>query len=183
LDTALALLEEAKSECTKKGQGFSDSLETGTMIEIPAAAMIAEALAERSDFFSIGTNDLVQYALAADRGNARVSYLAQPFHPAVLRLIRQTIDAARKRGIPAAMCGELAGECSATALLLGLGLDEFSMAAASIPGVKHIIRRVNYGACRALAEEALAAPSGAMVREALRRWTGEHLPQELADDL
>jgi phosphotransferase system enzyme I (PtsI) len=156
LEQALALLEEAKAECRKRKLPFDENIEAGTMIEIPSAAVTADILAKRSAFFSIGTNDLIQYLMAADRGNERVSYLAQPAHPAVLRLIKMTIDAAHKRRIKAAMCGELAGDVNATALLLGLGLDEFSMTAANIPRVKEIIRTVTLPFCKELAKKALA---------------------------
>jgi phosphotransferase system enzyme I (PtsI) len=177
LDEALALLEEARDDCRKKKQPFAEKIETGTMIEVPSAAMIADILARRSDFFSIGTNDLVQYSLAVDRGNERVSYLAQPAHPAILRFIRNTIDAAHGRGIKAAMCGEMAGDPGLTALLLGLGLDEFSMAASSIPRVKRVIREVRIGECRELAAELLNGVSFMANNALLRAWMGEKFPK------
>ena len=174
LERALSLLEEAREECRRRGHDFSKDIQAGTMIEVPSAAMTADILAERSGFFSIGTNDLVQYSLAVDRGNEKVGYLAQPSHPAVLRLIKMTIDAAHKRGIKAAMCGELAGDPSATALLLGLGLDEFSMAAASIPLVKRIIRSTGMEDFRELAEKALASSSYRHVSSLAEAWMVEH---------
>ena len=155
LERALALLEEAKTECRDKGQAYDENIETGTMIEVPSAALIADILAVKSDFLSIGTNDLIQYSLAVDRGNEQVSYLAQPSHPAVIRLIKMTIDAAHKQGIKAAMCGEMAGDPAFTALLLGLGLDEFSMSASYIPQVKEVIRSLSMEDCRTLAGELL----------------------------
>jgi phosphotransferase system enzyme I (PtsI) len=173
LEQALALLEEAKEECRKKGQEFSDAIEVGTMIEIPGAVVTVDILAERSDFFSIGTNDLIQYTLAVDRGNEKVSYLAQPTHLAVLRFIKQTIDAAHRRGIKAAMCGEFAGDPQATALLLGMGLDEYSMAAVSIPRVKDIIRSVSLADCRTLAEDALGCTSFRKVGCLVEAWMAE----------
>ncbi|MDR2047833.1 MAG: phosphoenolpyruvate--protein phosphotransferase [Treponema sp.] len=175
LEDALRLLEEAKAECRKGGQDFSDHIEVGTMIEIPAAVMTADILAEKSDFFSIGTNDLIQYSLAVDRGNEKVNYLAQPTHPAVLRFLKQTIDAAHKKGIRAAMCGELAGDPLVTPLLLGLGLDEFSMAAPSIPPVKHIIRQVRFSDCEDLAVQALACTTSRQANELLQDWAREHI--------
>jgi phosphotransferase system enzyme I (PtsI) len=178
LDAALALLEEAKSECRKKKQAFADNIEVGTMIEVPSAAMTADILAVRSDFFSIGTNDLVQYSLAVDRGNEKVSYLAQPAHPAILRFIKAAIDAAHKRGIKAAMCGEMAGNRAVTVLLLGLGLDEFSMAASSIPLVKRIIREVNASDCRQLAEELLKGVSFMANDALLKGWMAEMFPKD-----
>jgi phosphotransferase system enzyme I (PtsI) len=176
LEQALTLLEEAKAECRRRKQPYDDTIEVGTMIEIPSAAMTADVLAARSDFFSIGTNDLIQYTLAVDRGNEKVNYLAQPSHPAVLRFLKQTIDAAHKRGIKAAMCGELAGDPSATALLLGLGLDEFSMTASSIPLIKRIIRSVSLESCRALVEKALGCTSYRHVTDLIDAWTAEFHP-------
>ncbi|MDR1899402.1 MAG: phosphoenolpyruvate--protein phosphotransferase [Treponema sp.] len=174
LERALILLEESRAECRRQGYDFSKDMQVGTMIEIPSAAMTADILAGRSDFFSIGTNDLIQYTLAVDRGNEKVSYLAQPSHPAVLRFLKMTIDAAHKRGIKAAMCGELAGDPSATAILLGLGLDEFSMAASSIPLVKRIIRSTSLEDCRELAEKALASSSYQHATSLAEAWMAEH---------
>ncbi|GHU63229.1 hypothetical protein FACS189445_6480 [Spirochaetia bacterium] len=178
LEQALAVLEKAKAECRQKKQRFAKKIEVGTMIEIPSAALSADILARKSDFFSIGTNDLLQYTLAVDRGNEKVSYLAQPFHPALLRLIRQTIDAAHERGITAAMCGELAGTPAATPILLGLGLDEFSMAASAIPQVKRIIRGTTLDACRALAEKALANSSYKQTDALVNAWMAQHFPDK-----
>jgi phosphotransferase system enzyme I (PtsI) len=155
LEAALSMLEEAKKECREKGQAFSSHIEVGSMIEVPAAAVIADILAEKSQFFSLGANDLVQYSLAVDRNNEQVGGLSQPFHPAVIRLIKRTIDEAHSAGIMAAMCGELAGDPKASTVLLGLGLDEFSMSASQIPLVKQIIRKANVEKCRALAKKIL----------------------------
>jgi phosphotransferase system enzyme I (PtsI) len=177
LDEALAFLEEAKAECRKKKQPFAENIEAGTMIEVPSAAMTADILAQRSDFFSIGTNDLVQYSLAVDRGNEQVSYLAQPLHPAILRFLKTTIDAAHKRGIKAAMCGEMAGDPAMTVLLLGLGLDEFSMAAPSIPQVKKIIREVKIDTCRELAAELLNGVSFMANNALMKAWMAENFPK------
>ena len=176
LDAALELLEEAKAECREKKQPFADNIETGVMIEVPSAAMTADILARKAGFFSIGTNDLIQYSLAVDRGNAKVGYLAHPAHPAILRFIKTTIDAAHSRGIKAAMCGEMAGDPRMTALLLGLGLDEFSMAASSIPLVKRIIRSVNINTCRELAEELLKGVSFMANNALLKAWMAEMFP-------
>jgi phosphotransferase system enzyme I (PtsI) len=170
LEQARKLLEEARGECRRRGQAYAPDIEVGTMIEIPSAAMTADILADRSDFFSIGTNDLIQYTLAVDRGNEKVNYLAQPTHPAVLRLLKNTIDAAHKKGIKAAMCGELAGDPGVTALLLGLGLDEFSMTASSIPQVKRIIRGTDMESCRVLTEKALNCCSYSQVTALVEEW-------------
>jgi phosphotransferase system enzyme I (PtsI) len=178
LDQALVLLEEAKKELKKKKQPFSENIEVGTMIEVPSAAMTADILARRSDFFSIGTNDLIQYSLAVDRGNEKVSYLAQTLHPAILRFLKNTIDAAHAKGIKAAMCGEMAGDHSVTPLLLGLNLDEFSMAASYIPLVKQVVRKLDFSACQKLAAELLKGSSSVENRALLKAWTAENLPRE-----
>ncbi|MDR1058850.1 MAG: phosphoenolpyruvate--protein phosphotransferase [Treponema sp.] len=176
LEKALRLLDEARGECRKRGLPFADNIEVGTMIEVPSAAMTADILVKKSDFFSIGTNDLIQYSLAVDRGNEKVNYLAQPCHPAVLRFLKTTIDAAHEGGIKAAMCGEMAGDPGSTALLLGLGLDELSMAAPAIPRIKRIIRGVSLRDCRVLAEKALEGVSCAGNAALLKSWMAEHFP-------
>jgi phosphotransferase system enzyme I (PtsI) len=178
LEKALSIWEEAKAECRRHKAAFADNIEVGSMIEIPSAAMTADILAGRSDFFSIGTNDLLQYTLAVDRGNEKVNYLAQPFHPAMLRLLRIVIDAAHAGGIRAAMCGELAGDPMAAVLLLGLGLDEFSMTASAIPLVKKIIRRADFAGARALAEKAMGCGTYGEVNALLKTWMTEHFPPE-----
>ncbi len=176
LEDALAILEEAKSECLAKGQKISGNIQVGIMIEVPSAAMTADILAKKSAFFSIGTNDLVQYSVAADRGNEKVNYLAQPFHPGVLRFIKTTIDAAHGQGLKAAMCGELAGDPMATAVLLGMGLDEFSMTPQSIPLVKEIIRGSTLKDCKNLAQKALECTSYKSVDSLVETWMAEHFP-------
>ena len=155
LDAALKLLDEAKAECAHNGFCYAKEIEAGVMIEVPSAAMVSDLLAEKAAFFSIGTNDLLQYTLAVDRGNEKVNYLAKPLHPAMIRFLKMTIDAAHKRGIKAAMCGEMAGDPELTPLLLGLGLDEFSMTSSFIPRVKKIIRQVSMKDCCSLAAEIL----------------------------
>ena len=170
LEQALFFLEEAKAECQKNSQAFSAHIETGIMIEVPSAAMTADILAEKSDFISIGTNDLVQYSLAVDRGNEKVNYLAQPLHPAVIRFLKMTIDSAHKKNIHAAICGEAAGDPGMTALLLGLDLDEFSMTSSSIPMIKKIIRELSIKDCQDLAEEVLCGKTAAMNIETVNSW-------------
>jgi len=152
-------LEMLKGQLRAEGKTFDESIEVGVMVETPAAAVIAHHLAKEVDFFSIGTNDLTQYTLAVDRGNEMISHLYNPMSPSVLGLIKQVIDASHAAGKWTGMCGELAGDERATLLLLGMGLDEFSMSAISIPRIKKIIRNTNFEDVKALAEEALAQPT------------------------
>lgn len=156
LREANAILAETKAELDEEGIVYNKGMEVGMMIEVPAAAIIADQLAKEVDFFSIGTNDLVQYTMAADRMNEQVSHLTQPFNPAVLRLIRMVIDAAHQEGKWAGMCGEMAGNLKAVPILLGLGLDEFSMSASSVLSVRVLLSRLNRDEMKQLAEEALA---------------------------
>jgi phosphotransferase system enzyme I (PtsI) len=137
--SAKALLKECMDELRAEGKAFNENIDTGIMVEIPAAALTADELAKHVDFFSIGTNDLVQYTLAADRMNEKISYLYNPMHPAVLRLIKMTIDAAHKEGKWCGMCGEMAGDENAIPTLVEYGLDEFSMSASSILKAKELI--------------------------------------------
>ncbi|MEQ5574320.1 phosphoenolpyruvate-protein phosphotransferase PtsI [Providencia huaxiensis] len=154
-----AELEMLKAQLREEGKAFDESIEVGVMVETPAAAVIARHLAKEVDFFSIGTNDLTQYTLAVDRGNELISHLYNPMSPAVLNLIKQVIDASHAEGKWTGMCGELAGDERATLLLLGMGLDEFSMSAISIPRIKKLIRNASFTDTQALAEQALAQPT------------------------
>lgn len=152
-------LELLKGQLRQEKLAFDEDIKVGIMIETPASAVIAHHLAQEVDFFSIGTNDLTQYTLAVDRGNEIISKLYNPLTPAVLTLIKQVIDAAHAAGKWTGMCGELAGDERATLLLLGMGLDEFSMSAISIPRVKKIIRNANFTEVQALAKQALSQPT------------------------
>lgn len=154
-----AELETLKAQLRAESKSFDESIEVGIMVETPASAVIAHHLAKEVDFFSIGTNDLTQYTLAVDRGNDLISHLYNPMSPSVLTLIKQVIDASHAEGKWTGMCGELAGDERATLLLLGMGLDEFSMSAISIPRIKKIIRNTNFEDAKALAEQALAQPT------------------------
>ena len=152
---AKGILLEEKEKLVKEGVAVSDSIQVGIMIEIPAAAVLADQFAKEVDFFSIGTNDLIQYTFAADRMSSGVSYLYQPFNPSILRLVKHVIDSAHKEGKWAGMCGEMAGEAMAAPLLLGLGLDEFSMSATSILAQRKRIRNLSKADMEKLANEAI----------------------------
>lgn len=152
---AKALLLEEKEKLTNEGVAISPNIQVGIMIEIPAAAVLADQFAKEVDFFSIGTNDLIQYTFAADRMSSSISYLYQPFNPSILRLVKNVIDAAHKEGKWVGMCGEMAGEAMAAPLLLGLGLDEFSMSATSVLGQRKLIRSLSKVEMEKLANEAL----------------------------
>ena len=152
---ANVMLDECKAELTAEGKEFNKDIKVGIMIEVPAAAVISPILAKYVDFFSIGTNDLCQYTLAVDRMNEAIGSLYQPLHPGVLRLIKHVIDASHEQGKFTGMCGELASDPVATMILLGLGLDEFSMTASSIPLIKNILRSVSKAECEEVANKAL----------------------------
>jgi phosphotransferase system enzyme I (PtsI) len=159
LNQANALLEKCKAELRAEKIAFDEKMEVGAMIEIPSAVLIADTLAERVKFFSIGSNDLIQYTLAADRTNEKVSHLYEPTHPAIIRLIKMTVDAAHKHGIWVGVCGEVAGDPVLASLLIGLGVDELSAAPPVVPQVKYIIRRLKLSEAQALAEFALQCES------------------------
>ena len=152
---AKALLEEEKAKLIAEGVAVSDDIQVGIMIEIPAAAVLAHQFAKEVDFFSIGTNDLIQYTMAADRMNERVSYLYQPYNPSILTLIKHVIDSAHKEGKWAGMCGEMAGDQTAVPLLVGLGLDEFSMSASSVLKTRSLIAKLTLSDMQALAAKAI----------------------------
>lgn len=158
-----SVIEELKVEFRNAGKAFDENIQIGVMVETPSAAVNAKFLAKEVDFFSIGTNDLTQYTLAVDRGNELISHLYNPMSPSVLSLIKQVIDASHAEGKWTGMCGELAGDERATVLLLGMGLDEFSMSAISVPRIKKLIRNVNYQDAKLLAEKALQQPTAAEI--------------------
>lgn len=152
---AKATFEEEKQKLISEGKEVSDTIQVGIMIEIPAAAVLADKFAKEVDFFSVGTNDLIQYTMAADRMNERVSYLYQPYNPSILRLIKNVIDAAHAEGKWAGMCGEMAGDQTAVPLLVGMGLDEFSMSATSILKTRSLMKRLDTAKMAELADRAL----------------------------
>ncbi len=155
LRRALAVLEECKDELRKKGVPFDEKTDVGAMIEIPSAALCAESLAREVDFFSVGTNDLIQYAVAVDRLNERIAHLYEPTHPAVLRLLKMVSDAAHAHNIWVGVCGEMAGDLTMVPLLLGLGMDELSVSASLVPRVKRAVQSLALSDCKRLVEDAL----------------------------
>jgi len=165
---ANSLLEEAKEELRRDGIEFDENIQVGTMIEVPSAALTSDILAEESDFFSIGTNDLIQYSLAIDRTNEKISYLYEPSHPAVLRLIKNIIEAGHSAEIWVGMCGEMASESIFTLILLGLGLDEFSVSPQAVPLIKKIIRSVKLEEAKEIASFCLKLSTGREVEELVK---------------
>ncbi len=155
LNRSIEILEEVKQEMDKSGIAYAEDIPLGIMIEVPSAALTSDILAKKVSFFSIGTNDLIQYTIAVDRGNENIAYLYEPFHPGVLRLIKTIIENGHEHGIPVGMCGEMAGDPLASVVLLGLGLDEYSMSAFGIPEVKRIIRSVSMAEAEELVGEVM----------------------------
>jgi phosphotransferase system enzyme I (PtsI) len=169
---------EVKDDLVTKGIPVGDDIEIGVMVEVPSAVIIADELAKEVDFFSIGTNDLIQYALAIDRINERVTYLYEPLHPAVLRLIKHVIDVGHKAGIRVAMCGEMAGEPAYIMILLGLEIDELSMNPLAIPRVKRVIQESTLEESKALLGKVMTFSSAAVIREFVNSYMRERFPEE-----
>ena len=163
-------IAQYKAELASEGHAFDRDIEVGIMVETPSAAAIINHLAKEVSFLSIGTNDLAQYMLAVDRGNERISHLYDPLSPSVLCVIKQIIDTSHAEGKPVGMCGELAGDEHSALLLLGMGLDEFSMSSTSIPRVKKAIRGSNFIEAKKIAERALSRPTAEEVRECISRF-------------
>lgn len=183
VDQANALLEECKTELAAKKIPFRSDLEVGAMIEIPSAALTADQIAPKVRFFSIGTNDLVQYTLAVDRVNEHVAHLYEPTHPAILQLIRLTVDAGHRQGIWTGVCGQVAGNPLLVPLLLGMGVDEFSTSPGAVPAVKEVIRRIRLSEAQELAEAAREMSTGVEVLELCRALVRRVAPEilELAE--
>jgi phosphotransferase system enzyme I (PtsI) len=177
LRRAKALLEECKSELSASGIPFDGRIQAGIMIEIPSAVMMADILAPEADFFSIGTNDLIQYTLAIDRSSEHLSEFYQPLHPAVLRSLRRVVEAAHAAGIDACICGEMAGDPLYLPILLGLGFDELSMGSASIPRVKQILRRCTREQAIAIADACAAFTTAAEVESYLKSEITTHFAE------
>ena len=172
LQEATDFVQEIVGELRRAGEKLPD-VPVGIMIEVPSAAMVSDILARKSSFFSVGTNDLIQYTIAVDRGNERIAYLYEPFHPGVLRLLRVVVDNGHQQGIPVAMCGEMAADTLATILLVGLGFDELSMSSSSIPQVKQIIRGITVREAEEIVGEAMELDSFKDVDAYLRHLMGE----------
>jgi phosphotransferase system enzyme I (PtsI) len=179
---ANAILEDVKAELRREGVAFDPEIQVGAMIEIPSAAMIADLLAREVDFFSVGTNDLIQYALAIDRINEQVAYLYEPLHPAVLRLIWSVVSAAHNEGIWISMCGEMAADPLHALFLVGLGFDELSMTPAAIPLMKRIIRSVTYGQAAEVAHRVFGCATASEVEGLLRQEMRARFPEYFAGD-
>jgi phosphotransferase system enzyme I (PtsI) len=180
ITAARALVAECKDELRSEGRAFDENIEIGAMIEIPSAALIADVLAPEVDFFSIGTNDLIQYTIAVDRGNELVASLYQPFHPGIIRLMRMVADASERAGIWTGVCGEMAGEILTTPLMVGLGFRELSMSAVQLPQVKFAVRRLPAGQCRELVEQALRSRDAAHVMALCRDMAVQYYPELVA---
>ena len=171
------VFNEVKGDLLREGIPVGENIELGIMIEVPSAVMVADELAKEVDFFSIGTNDLIQYTLAIDRINEQVSYLYNPLHPAILRLIKHVVDAGHKEGIRVAMCGEMAGEPAYTAILLGLGLDELSITSMAIPRVKKIIRNSTMRESKELLKKVMTFPTAAEIEKFVRSYMIQRFPE------
>ncbi len=178
LRMARAILDEAKRELEREGKPFKPHVETGIMIEVPSAALIADLLVKEVDFISIGTNDLLQYSLAIDRANEHVAYLYEPYHPAVLRIIKGVAEAAIKEGVNVGVCGEMAGEPEYALILLGFGIQTLSMNAISILKVKRLMRSINYSWAREICEEIIKFPTAMEVE----RYVSARLPEFYSDE-
>jgi len=176
---AKAVMDEAKAELEKEGVPFDPKVPLGIMVEMPSAVMVADMLAREADFMSIGTNDLIQYALAIDRVNEHVGYLYHPLHPAILRMIRYVVDAGHAAGVRVGLCGEMAGEPMFALILLGLGLDELSMNSTSIPVVKSVLRGGKLSVSRELAEHALSLPTAADIEALVHDHMATRYPADL----
>src|SRR5438128_2513970 len=173
------LVREIRSELDEQGIAYNRDLRIGIMIQVPSAALIADMLATESDFFSIGTNDLIQYSLAIDRSNENVGYLYEPLHPALLRLIKGVIDAGKRGGIPVSLCGEMASDPIYAVVLLGLGLEIVSMNPSAIPVIKNLIRSVRYRDCRRIAELALQKKTAQEIEEFVIESVAMRFPEGL----
>jgi phosphotransferase system enzyme I (PtsI) len=175
------IIEEVKAELRSEGKEFNDQVEIGVMIEIPSAALISDLLAREVSFFSVGTNDLIQYTLAIDRQNEHVAYMYEPLDPAVLRLLQRVSDAARQENVTLAMCGEMAGDPLYATILLGMGYQHLSMNVASIPWVKKVVRSVRMQDAVELASLVMQQPTAALARKTAENFMEERFPELVAE--
>ena len=180
LRLAKMVLEQARQDLADENIPFDPDLEVGVMIEVPSAAMTADILAREVDFFSIGTNDLIQYTLAVHRVNEEIAYLYEPLHPAVLRVIQRTVDAAHNEGIWVGMCGEMAGEPVMAPILLGMGLDELSMSPVAVPEVKKLIRSLTMEEAREIRDHAFSLPTASEIQNYVYDEARKRFPEFLA---
>jgi phosphoenolpyruvate-protein phosphotransferase (PTS system enzyme I) len=171
------ILQEAKEDLKKEGKPFDESIKVGIMVEIPSAALTADTIARHVDFFSIGTNDLIQYSLAVDRVNEKIAYLYDPAHPAVLRLIKSIIEAGHKAGIPVSMCGEMAGDPYSVVLLVGMGIDELSMSPFSIPEIKILIRNLDHSEMQRVAENVINYETPEAISSVAYKYVEKYMPE------
>ena len=180
LKRANAVLEECRQELREKGVPFNEEMEVGAMIEVPSAGLVADLLAKEVDFFSIGTNDLIQYTIAVDRINERIAHLYEPTHPAIIRLIKMIVNAAHAHNLWVGVCGEMAGEISLTPLLVGLGVDELSTGAALVPRVKRAVQSLDISVCLQLVDEVKNMDSADAILEKCEAVAKAHYPELMA---
>lgn len=176
--SAKEIIEEVKHELAAGGHSFRSELDIGILVEVPSAVAIADMLAKEVEFFSIGTNDLIQYSLAIDRVNEQVNYLYDTLHPAILRLIRQVVNVGQAAGIPVGMCGEMAGDPASIPILVGLGLNELSMNALSIPIVKKIVRSISFDECAELTRKAFQMQEAREIHDLIDNWITRRFPKD-----
>jgi phosphotransferase system enzyme I (PtsI) len=174
----MEILNSVKHDLQRQRVKFDPGIEIGIMVEVPSAVVMADKLAGEVDFFSIGTNDMIQYSLAIDRSNEHVAHMYEPLHPAILRMIKQTVDSGHARGIEVALCGEMAGDVLAVPVLLGLGLDELSMRPSAIPFVKRLLRHSNSRELNELGTRILQCSDGPEVRSFLADYLPGTYPEE-----
>ena len=181
LKKVFSFLEKAKKQLKDDSVPFDQEIETGVMIEVPGAVMIADTLARKVDYFSIGTNDMIQYTMAIDRGNEQVAYLYDPLNPAVIRMIQQTVEAGHKQGIEISVCGEMAGDILTAPVLMGLGVDELSMRPSALPFVKRLLRQSSTNQLAELSERVLDCDDGEAVRSYLKSYLPKQYPEEFGN--
>ena len=176
LREAQAALDEARAQLEQKGQAYDRKVKVGMMIEVPSAAFMSDTFAKQVDFFSIGTNDLIQYTLAVDRQNEQVAYLYNPLHVSILRILKQVIDNAHQAGIPVAMCGEMAGDPLYLNVLMGLGLDEISMNLPALPYARHLVRASRLKEAQKLTQDVLKMNDSETIGRTVREYMAKKFP-------